>query len=101
MNAFIINLRHAKFMYCATLARAFNFREAFLHNEVTCSSKSHLLMNNIPNSFLLDLLVMVSFLIFNAAFSSVFISRWHLSGLALKKLSENQSKSLSIFFKVI
>ena len=100
INAFIINLHCATFIYCATLARAINFWEAFLHNEVTCSSKSNLLLNNIRSSFSLELLVMVSFLIFNAKFSSVFISRWHLSGLAFKK-SENQWKSLSIFFQVI
>ena len=98
MNAFIINLRCANCVYCTTLARAFNFWEAFLHNEVTCSSKSNLLLNNIPSSFSLELLVIVSFLIFNATFSSVFISRSHLSELAFKKLSENQWKCLSIFF---
>ena len=44
-------------------------------NEVTCSPKSNLLLNNIPNNFWLELLVTVSFLIFNATLSSVFISR--------------------------
>ena len=47
------------------------------------------------------MLVIASFLIFNATFSSASISRWHLLGLAFKKLSENQSKSLSIIFQVI
>ena len=36
MNAFIINLRCAKFIWSANLAIVFNFWEAFLHNEVTC-----------------------------------------------------------------
>ena len=65
---------------------------------MTYSSKSNFLLNNIPSSFLVELLLIVSFLIFNASFSWVFISRWHLSGLAFKKLFENQWKSLSIFF---
>ena len=72
-----------------------------MHNEVTCSSKSSLLLNNISSSFSLELLVIVSFLILNATFLSVFISRWHLSRVAFKKLTENQPKSLSIFFSYL
>ena len=60
-----------------------------MHNEVTCSLKSNLLLNKIPSSYSLELLVIVSFLTFNVTFSSVFISKWHLSVLAFKKLSEN------------
>ena len=60
---------------------------------VTLSLKFHC----IPSTFRLELLVIVSFLIFNLKLSSMFISRCHFSGLAFKKLSENQSKSLSIF----
>ena len=35
--------------------------------------------------------------LFDLIFPSIFV-RWHLSGLAFRKLPENQSKSLSIFF---
>ena len=64
---------------------------------MTCSWKSNLLLNNIPRSFWLELLVIVSVLIFNATFSSVLTSRWHLSGLAVQdkcnqKLLTNQLK---------
>ena len=37
MNAFIIDLRSARFMYCSTLVIAFSFCEAFLHKEATWS----------------------------------------------------------------
>ena len=62
MNAFIIDLRCARFIYCATLVRAFSFCEAFLHKEATWSSKRKLLLKRIPSSFWFELLLIVSFL---------------------------------------
>ena len=79
-------------------------QEHLTSGRLSCIMKWHVhqnqtyFLNNVPSSFWLELLVIVSFLIFNATFSSVFISRWRLSGLAFKTLSESQSKSLSIFF---
>ena len=67
MNAFIIDLRCARFIYCATLVRAFSFCEAFLHKEATWSSKRKLLLKQTPSSFWFELLLIVSFLTFNIA----------------------------------
>ena len=97
MNAFIIDLRCARFIYCATLVRAFSFCEAFLHKEATWSSKRKLLLKRIPSSFWFELLLIVSFLTLILILPVVFTSRWHSSGLALRQLFENQSKSCSAF----
>ena len=51
INAFTIDLRCARFIYCATLVRAFSFREVFSHKEATWSSKRELLLKRIPSSF--------------------------------------------------
>ena len=98
MNVFIIHLRFARFIYCATLVRAFRFCETFLHKEATWSSKRKLLLKQIPSSFWFDLLLIASFLTFILIFPVAVTSRWHLSGFALRQLLENQSKRLSAFF---
>ena len=59
LNALIIKLRCAKFIQCVTLPGTFNFWEAFLHNEVTLSSKSNLSLNSmrsrtVSNSFIFN-----------------------------------------------
>ena len=60
MNAFIIDLRCARFIYCATLVRAFSFCEAFLQKEATWSSKRKLVLKVIPSGFWFELLLFVS-----------------------------------------
>ena len=74
MNAFIIDVRCARFTYCATLVRAFSFYEAFLRKEATWSSKQKLLLKQMPSSFWFELLLIVSFftliLILPVAFTS-------------------------------
>ena len=57
MNTFIIDLCCARFIYCATLLRAFSFCEAFLDKEATWSSKRKLLLRQIPSSFWFELLL--------------------------------------------
>ena len=84
MNAFIIDLGCARFIYCATFVRAFSYCEAFLHKKAAWSSKWKLLSKRIPKSFLFELLLIVSFLTLILILPVVFTSRWHLLEFALR-----------------
>ena len=64
MNAFIIDLRCAEFIYCATLVRPFSFCEVFLQKEAAWSSKRKLVLKVIPSGFWFELLLFVSCLTF-------------------------------------
>ena len=95
MNAFIIDLRCARFIYRATLLRGFRFCEVFLHKEATWSSKQKLILKRIPSSFFFKLLLIVSFLTLILMLPVVSTSRWHLPGFVLRKPVKNL---ICIFF---
>ena len=99
MNAFIIDMRYARFIRCATLVGAFSSCEVFLHKEAVWSLEQKLLLKRITSSFWFELLLVVSFLILILILSVVFTSRWHLSGCTLRCAWKPVKKDIYIFFK--
>ena len=99
MNAFIIDMRYARFIRCATLVGAFSSCEVFLHKEAAWSLERKLLLKRIASCFWFELLLIVSFLTLILILPVVFTSRWHLSGCTLRCAWKPVKKDIYIFFK--